>query len=246
MITTIENIAKQVNTKLDWSSNRILGAKNLFPLLYRGGNGSGSTTNGTWQISNGQLTVDGQFSQGEYITATDTFLLRAGTYLLTYSPTNITAEFYDPTTGFDFYMSSGYSVTFDSDISVYPRFWANAESYSNVTFQFMLRLAADSDSTYQPYTMTNYQLTDTVTEKDLQWQITINTTYFDSSAIVGYWKISGNLKWFNFYSKPKTTLPSDTSFASGFTPNGIHKACLAVNPVTRETRMQWTWPKFFR
>ena len=41
-------------------------------------------------------------------------------------------------------------------------FTANNQTVSNLTFKPMLRLASDTDNTYQPYAMTNKQLTETI------------------------------------------------------------------------------------
>lgn len=110
-----------------------------------------------------------------------------------------------------------------------------------ITFKPMIRIAEDTDETYQPYAMTNKQLTDTVKEEDISSQLTVNTTYFNTSVLIEYKKMCNGLKWLFIYGQPITTAPHDTALMSGFTPQGIHKVCPVYNMVSQTTRFVRIW-----
>ena len=67
---------------------------------------------------------------------------------------------------------------------------------NNMVFEPMIRLASDPDDTYQPYAMTNKEITDNLTE--VKGEGTLNTTYITSGHV--YWYKIGKFVLVNFDS----------------------------------------------
>ena len=87
---------------------------------------------------------------------------------------------------------NGYIYTPNSDATVYLQIrFANGQSADGLTFKPMIRLAADNDSTYQPYAKTNQQLTAEINELEkaadgLIYGFQINGSESDPAAAVTY------------------------------------------------------------
>ena len=110
-----------------------------------------------------------------------------------------------------------------------------------ITFKPMIIDSRIENESFAPFAMTNKQLTDTIKEEDLSAQLTVNTTYFDTSLFVEYKKKCNGLKWLNIYGQPITTVPHDTALISGFTPSAIHKVCPVYSMASQTTRFVRVW-----
>ena len=80
-----------------------------------------------------------------------------------------------------------------------------------------------------------------IQEEDISSQITVNTTYFNPSALIAYKKMCNGLKWLVIYAQPITAVPHDTAFMSGFTPDGAYKVCPVYNYGTQTSRFVRIW-----
>lgn len=176
---------------VDWESNGEIGAKNLLPfdishiIRINGGgtwNGLAYTYNGVTYtlLSDGTVRVNGTataYSLFRIIDANSIFLNPSNDYYITGSPSSSTASTY-----YVYYseLINGswvyYSNLGDEDTLFTPNITAtqcvvdivvrDGQIADNVIFKPMLRLATDSDSTYQPYAMTNKELTKQVAPID--------------------------------------------------------------------------------
>jgi len=152
---------------VDWESFGELGAVNLFDFTINSTVAKGITF---VQNSDGTVTVSGSNTQGSGVgILTKVQMLKKGTYILSGCPsiTNgvLSLQLSDEPTliGLIAEAKNGQEVTFTlaSDTNVKIQYYANAIASitGSVTIKPMLRLATDSDSTYQPYAMTNKQIT---------------------------------------------------------------------------------------
>ena len=163
-----------------------LGAKNLFAKLFTNGSHNGITYTAN---DDGTVSYSGQINASTYSTKdSSVFTLPAGSYILSKNPV--------PAAGSATHRSVlsliqvGVSApilqltdkdegtfTLNSSTSVVVRIVFNGygESYSG-TFYPMIRLATDSDPTYQPYAMTNKELTADKADKSDLASISITGT----------------------------------------------------------------------
>ena len=159
---------------VDWESFGELGAVNLFDFTINSTVAKGITF---VQNSDGTVTVSGSNTQGSGVgILTKVQMLKKGTYILSGCPsiTNgvLSLQLSDEPTliGLIAEAKNGQEVTFTlaSDTNVKIQYYANAIASitGSVTIKPMLRLATDSDSTYQPYAMTNKELTKQVAPID--------------------------------------------------------------------------------
>lgn len=158
------------NYLVDWESFGELGAVNLFDFTINSTVAKGITF---VQNSDGTVTVSGSNTQGSGVgILTKVQMLKKGTYILSGCPsiTNgvLSLQLSDEPSsiGLIAEAKNGQEVTFTlaSDTNVKIQYYANATASitGSVTIKPMLRLATDSDSTYQPYAMTNKQLTEQI------------------------------------------------------------------------------------
>ena len=153
---------------LSYKDNGVLGAKNFVGGKFTTGVNNGITYTAN---ANGSVSFSGTIgSQNDYSLADSAvFTLKAGTYILSSNPVPGSGTHRSTVRLF---ISGGSSVvtlstetegmfTLASDSNVYIRiaFNGTGQSYSG-TFYPMIRLATDTDPTYQPYAMTNKELTD--------------------------------------------------------------------------------------
>lgn len=171
-------------------ANGVLGAKNLIPYPYyettKTASGITFTDNGDGTITaNGTATGRAVF----YCRYRDKLKLKAGRYTLSGFPVMALADttdvqlevgYVDANNKWHFLGKIGDNTTVDPitititdtisqyliEIDIVVRV---NKVVSNLTFKPMLRLAEDTDDTYQPYAMTNYELTQKIA--DLQAQI---------------------------------------------------------------------------
>lgn len=145
------------------SEANVLGAKNLLPTVNNSWTLRGVTY--TYNSSDGSYTVDGTNTDtaNSYVDMASNFTLPAGEYILSggisddifiYIYASSSLMFQNKGGETKFTLSS--STTFTSNrINVAP-----GATASNVIIKPMVRLASDPDNTYEPYAMTNKQLTD--------------------------------------------------------------------------------------
>lgn len=151
---------------LSYKDNGVLGAKNLFKNI-----ATTETLNGvTFTVyDDGTVKVNGTASavtEKKVSEKLGSFLTDGQQYILNGCPANgsdSTYKLYDGSSNDNWNdYGDGVTVTYSSSLankSIYIRI-ANGATVSNLTFKPMLRLATDTDPTYQPYAMTNKELTD--------------------------------------------------------------------------------------
>ena len=159
---------------VSWKANNKLGAKNILRYPY---SDTTKTVNGITFTDNGDgtVTADGTATDlAQFIivprNSTGNFTLANGAYILNGCPAGGSNSSYrlhwsnsvDSNVGSDYGDGCTVNVT---DSQAYYGFFisiANGTTVSNLVFKPMLRLAEDTDNTYQPYAMTNRELTDII------------------------------------------------------------------------------------
>lgn len=174
----------QVNEEIAdiWKANGVLGAKNL---IFNQQAGRSGTSNGITYTFNydGSVSLDGTASKNTYIYLWDTSIwanekFKAGSYKASASlnKSSETKVYFgaDKRTASSYiaqYFKIGVNSTvpvekeFNSDGDYYISYWVRIESgntVDNVKIYPMLRYAYDTDTTYQPYAMTNRELTEDI------------------------------------------------------------------------------------
>lgn len=174
------------NTELTtWKANGVLGAKNLIPYPYY--RESGYTHNGMTSTydSDGVITVNGTSTNttayfGIFNSATSSIALKPNTdYILSMKLQDATntsiflannsvdiAAIRNKASGYYEHKFRTPATLGTLTIALY---WGTGVTETNTKINPMLRLAEDTDDTYQPYAMTNYELTQKIA--DLQAQI---------------------------------------------------------------------------
>ena len=167
--------------------NGVLGAKNLCPTILSGVDGSVTFTTG----ADGSVTVNGSPSGAyAYKGADITNIVKAGqAYKVTGGHAvgkHIVISASDANWVFvrDICVDNGDGATFSPDFSDYVHLYMsiiilNGQTCTNEVFYPMLRLASDTDETYQPFAMTNKQLTDAVYKKFIPVENISFTAYAD-------------------------------------------------------------------
>lgn len=152
-----------------YKANGVLGAKNLIPFPYAEGTTSKYGLDFTVN-SDGSVTIDGTSTASSPVfynlvgtmSASDV-ILGAGTYIFSNDanmPSGVSMRVGDANGAYFDITEKEITATFNSDINMYCLIRiAEGATVDNVTFYPMLRLASDTDSTYQPYAKTNKQLT---------------------------------------------------------------------------------------
>lgn len=186
-----------LNEKLSYADNGILGAKNLLSYPFEETTKTVSSITFT-DMGDGTIKIDGNKTDGtvsvfRYSTRTNgSFTLPAGKYKLS---KNITTQGISLTIA---YTSGGSGVIVatlnDSDLET--EFTVTEQmgllgvqinvvdgNYSNILLKTMLRLASDIDDTYQPYAMTNKELT------ELNRELTKLKTYVTPNIGARFYKI---------------------------------------------------------
>lgn len=154
------------------SEQTVLGAKNLLP-----NNATSQTTSGiTYTVnSNGIVNANGTATGNAFLNY-PTFVLKAGTYILSqgFACDNIETRLQLAkldTTVVAIINSLGaketkFTLLEDTEVRAQIRI-GNGLTVNNLTFYPMLRLASDTDSTYAPYAMTNKELTDRLVKNSI-------------------------------------------------------------------------------
>lgn len=186
--------------KMSYGDNGILGAKNLLPC-----NATSQVINGvTFTVNDdGSITASGIASADTsypITTISKPAKVFENSYIATGCPSGGGSSTYriqlvlykdGSWVGNSYVGPDGYSLVVGSGGWNINQVIANILVYNGtdlttpITFYPMLRLATDTDSTYQPYSMTNKQLTEEVREieevNDITGEIITNTT-FDASS----------------------------------------------------------------
>jgi hypothetical protein len=201
--------AKLNEEKMSYTDNGILGAKNLLPYPYT--NASTKEMGGiTWTVNaDGSITASGTSTERSYFMLQHNsakWKISKGTYILSQSglpaDVSIVCGYWDSPGS---YYANGPQVTrtkpeaeFEvTDIlatKIFEQYIDIPATNVGKTFNFtvypMIRLATYHDSTYQPYAMTNRELTEKVSKLDSSWvDITSDASAYVSSGYIKYKKI---------------------------------------------------------
>lgn len=211
---------KTANIKaVDWISNGKLGAKNLNSYPY---NETTHTDHNVVFTDNGDGTIkaNGKATNGNadfmfhtrVATSQNTLKLKNGTYILSGCPSGgsissyfiqlqITRDGSAELVGRDFGDGLTFTINGSDDspdyayLQMLTRIVTNYTA-DNLTFNPMIRIASDSDSTYQPYTKTNQELTKDVSRLS---EIT------EKSCLVGQSSNTSDNPYFKVASMDMTT-----------------------------------------
>lgn len=145
---------------VDWESNGKIGSKNLLP-----NKATTQTINGvTFTInSDGSVTANGTATSNAEIDIATNVPLN-GNYILSDDFAGINGQYWafaNVDNGARQYIltSKEMPITISNKLDYFRVKVFSGVTANNITFKPMLRLATDSDSTYQPYAMTNKEIT---------------------------------------------------------------------------------------
>jgi len=188
---TNQELTKDIKEKSDWFSNGILGAKNLNSTPYTFGSpytnngvtytvnadGSISLSGGTNSTQTSSYVCHSRLTNGG--NALYPLYLPNGTYIFSGCPSGgndatkyslrIAIRNADDTDTVYYDEGNGVKVTLNGDkynndkvrVQIYPFIRPN-QNVTGFVFKPMVRVASDTDDTFQPYAMTNQQLTEVV------------------------------------------------------------------------------------
>ena len=175
------------------SEQAVLGAKNLLP--------NNATSTGIFTVnSDGSVTVNGTPSSAVSLTLVDNLKLKPNIpYKVSKGLTGTNPQLIVNAYNNGAYVKNLVTVLGTDDLMFTPDYDgytdirvviyvdANAE-ITNKLVKPMIRLASDTDSTYAPFAMTNKELTEAVTLKDVTSDITRNTeqTAYSISSLFVY------------------------------------------------------------
>jgi len=145
---------------VDWESNGKIGSKNLLP-----NKATTQTINGvTFTINfDGSVTANGTATSNAEIDIATNVPLN-GNYILSDDFAGISGQYWafaNVDNGARQYIltSKEMPITISNKLDYFRVKVFSGVTANNITFKPMIRLATDSDSTYQPYAMTNQQIT---------------------------------------------------------------------------------------
>lgn len=159
-IQTLTNEVTDISDEIA-DMNNVLGAKNLFPNEAVSATSSGITFTVN---SDGTVSVSGTATANAYITF-PIISLKKGTYILSGCPDINQSEtkaflYIGSLSVFDYGSGAKFTLSSDNDnINLAIRVNAGVSFSSAITFKPMIRLASIADDTYEPYSMTNQELT---------------------------------------------------------------------------------------
>lgn len=173
-------IAGRGNINGVYMAQGILGAKNLVPYPYY--RGSSYTTNGITFIANddgsvtanGTATADANYSCVNRITGEPNMNIKVGEkYILSGAPDGSSSSTYYimiirtnnasvEVIAIDYGDSVSFTLPTSEEYYGITITIKKGQTVNNLTFYPMLRLAQDTDSTYQPYALTNKELTERI------------------------------------------------------------------------------------
>ena len=149
---------------LSYKDNGVLGAKNFLE-----NTATTELVNGiTYTVnSDGTISASGTATADSYKRVGYNILLKAGTYILSGCPSNGGSSLYrlyatgsGGTIANDYGDGAQFTLAADGYVSVFILIM-NGKT-ANYTFKPMIRLASDTDTTYQPYAMSNFNITNII------------------------------------------------------------------------------------
>lgn len=188
---SVEEVVEQI-----YADNGVLGAKNLIPFPYKD---TAGTSNGVTYIygSNHEIIANNKATSISWRTLMEDFssLELNKRYILSGCPSGGSSSTYsvrvtynDGTEKYYEDYGNGLEFTNTGNLVRIQVIVANGYTANNLTFYPMLRLASDPDDTYQPYAMTNGELTDAVNSTILSGilpQLHLNKLYgYDASSAI--------------------------------------------------------------
>lgn len=246
-------IAGRGNLDGVYKAQGILGAKNLVPYPYY--RGSSYTTNGITFVANadgsvtanGTATADANYSCVNRVTGEPNMDIKVGEkYILSGAPVGSSSSTYylmiirtNNESAEAIAVDYGDSVSFTLPTS--EEYYGititikQGQTVNNLTFYPMLRLAQDTDSTYQSYAMTNKQLTErikTIVSEAITEAFSAHATKWHDDANncnVGFERTSNvrtsnlpttgteqNTSWYDIMTVREGNDPNSSSFGYGF------------------------------
>lgn len=192
------------NSFVDWKSNSELGVHNLLDVNRPSNEIAGLTFTVN---SDKSVTVNGTSTASWNFRLHDVFVLKAGTYILS-SGIGANSEIYvqlvNPTETTAIAQTSvegEKTFTLPSDTSMIARiFYKTGNTFTNLRIYPMIRLVRDNDNIYQPYAMTNKEMTpyvQTISNPNLfdnPW-FTVNQRGFSSKTITAQQYYYGVDRW---------------------------------------------------
>ena len=154
------------DTRMTWSANGVLGAKNLLPFKY-----ASKTENGATIVANsdGTLTISTDGATTGVTNIFEIFDLPAGTYILNgcnggSEQTYLMDVYENMWTNRQIAPDGDKTIVFTTNTNHVWRMVINEGTNipTPITVRPMIRLASDTDTTYAPYAMTNMELTEKV------------------------------------------------------------------------------------
>lgn len=221
--TLTNEVANEIATRAKVSGH------NLLP-----NNALSQTINGVTFTKNadGSITVNGTNSDAnQFGVKLGKATLKAGTYKLSGCPSGQSYSTcwiysYNATDGTNLVDDTGSGAEFTLNATKeieFSIFVAASATISNLTFYPMLRLATDAGSTYQPYSMTNQELTpiaQAVSNRNLldnPW-FTVNQRGQSSYLTTAGFQYTLD-RWFCYYADTQITINSDGSITVGEGPS---------------------------
>ena len=182
--------ASDVNARMTWTANGVLGAKNLLTPIFTNEsagtisnvgitkNGDGTYTYNGIANANGDIAIKGRTptSYGQYLpigkykfsAGSDKIKVYVGTtYNNAYKAITAGSEINECEFEITANTQSDYKLSDGSVLCAFYVWFASGTVFDNDKIKPMVRLATDTDTTYQPYAMTNRELTESVVPVDI-------------------------------------------------------------------------------
>ena len=235
--TTYRPYAAPNSQLLSYKDNGVLGAKNLFPLSLESiktNNSVGTWNNNVYTITNGTKTITFTVNSDLSISISGTApsdtqvqlairgqnqtVLNTGTYIMNGAIGASSSTFYVYATDGSKYFSdegNGVTISLVSQTSLGIALFVKANVAVSTTIKPMIRLASDTDPTYQPYAMTNRELTDAVTPK--KYSIAFESGFASDNGDI---RVINGICYFNPCIYASTDLTVNTEVTVGVLPEG--------------------------
>ena len=198
--SALSGLNEAVDKRVSYKYNGIMGAKNFNVTPYYNNsttiNNIEFTVNDDGSVTaNGTASADANFVCHTHYNETNALYLADGTYIVSGCPKNMPhnvsvavmnnegAWAFDTGNGATFTVNNASAAGDNLKLSVTIRI-PNGTVIDNITFYPMIRLAEDTDDTWQPYAKTNKQLTEDINELKLidHAEKIVNITAFGGQA----------------------------------------------------------------
>lgn len=193
---TSNAVAKKILNYIDWDSNSIIGAHNLYNLSCPSRTNSGITFTVN---SDGTITISGTATADAYLfnLSSTTFAqystpLKKGTYTVSGSIDNNNIYFavvanisgsIERVVTCNTSEEKTFTLSEDTDVSI-QAYVTNGQSITTpVTLKPMIRLKSDNNSDFQPCAMTNHELTPVKLWENPELYSSGNLTYFSAQKV---------------------------------------------------------------